>query len=91
MSETKVYPVGIRMFNKHEKAPDFIIGTMVISIDSLVSFCQDNPHLLTKYKDEDQLKIQIQQGKKGLTAVVDTWRKEVEKTVQPESDQSLPF
>lgn len=90
MSETKVYPVGIRMFNKHEKAPDFIIGTMVISIDSLVSFCQDNPHLLTKYKDEDQLKIQIQQGRNGLTAVVDTWRKDAGKTIEGEKE-TLPF
>lgn len=92
MSETKVYPSGIRVFPKHEKAPDFVKASIVINIDDLVSFCQDHPEYLSKYNGEDQLKLQLLDGKKGLYCVVDNYKRgEAAPATSPEDDQSLPF
>jgi len=85
MSDVK-FVEGLRLFNKHEKAPDFVIGSMVISLNELVKFCKDNPDLLTDYKGVKQLKLQLQKSKQGnLIAVIDTYKKEDKK------DESLPF
>jgi hypothetical protein len=85
MSDVK-FVEGLRLFNKHEKAPDFVIGSMVISLNELVKFCKDNPDLLTDYKGTKQLKLQLQKSKQGnLIAVIDTYKKDDKK------DESLPF
>ncbi len=72
MSET-IYPKGIRLFNKHEKQPDFVIGSLVVTLNELVQYCKDNPELLTEYNGQKQLKLQIIRTKKGdLSCSVDT-------------------
>lgn len=91
MSETKVYPKGVRIFNPHEKAPKFVKGSMVITMNELFKFCKENEALLTEYKGEKQLKLQILEGDKGLQVVVDTYRKDSEKTVAQETGEELPF
>lgn len=74
-----VFPKGVRLFNKHEKAPDFILGSLVITPNELVKFCKENPDYLTEYQGEKQLKLVIQKTKAGgLTAVVDTYKKDSE-------------
>ncbi len=88
MSETK-FVEGVRLFNKHEKAPDFVIGSMVISLNDFVKFCKENPDLLSEYNGVKQLKLQIQKSKQGnLIAVVDTYKKE---TAKQGSKDDLPF
>jgi len=85
MSDVK-FVEGLRLFNKHEKAPDFVIGSLVITIDDLVKFAKDNPSVLTNYKGKDQLKLQLQKSKQGnLIAVIDTYKKE------SNSKNDLPF
>ena len=89
MSET-IYAKGIRIFPKNENAPDFVKGTMIISLNELVKFCKDNPQLLTEYKGVKQLKCQLLDGKNGLYATVDTFKpekkKEPEQSGLPESE-----
>lgn len=85
----KIHPKGIRTFNKHEKAPDFVLGTMVITLNELIAFCKENADLLSEYKGEKQLKLQILKSKDGgLKAVVDTYKSEKSVANEP---NDLPF
>jgi hypothetical protein len=77
MSENKkIYPEGIRTFKPHEKAPDFVLGSMIITLNDLIKFCKDNPDLLTEYKGNKQLKCKLLNGKYGVNIEVDTWKPE---------------
>ena len=73
----KVYPKGIIIFKPHEKAPDFVKGTMVINPDELFKFITENPdfvHDTEKYGE--QLRLNILEGEKGLYLTVDTFKKD---------------
>jgi hypothetical protein len=83
MSEKAIYPEGIAVFNPHEKAPEFVVGSLVITPNDLVSWLKSNPDYLTEYKGKKQLKLQIKKGTKGLYATVDTYK--------PKNADSLPF
>jgi len=94
MSKEKIYPKGLRVFKPHEKAPDFVKGTLIISLNELVKFCQDNPSILTEYKEQKQLKCQILDGKEGLYLIVDTWKPDNNFDDVPDlnpKDSNLPF
>ena len=56
MSDNKL-PEGIRYFEKHANAPDFVIDSLVITIDDLNAFVQNNPDVLTEYNGKKQLKL----------------------------------
>lgn len=75
MTERK-FPEGIRIFPPNDKAPSFVKGTVIITLNELVKFCKDNPDLLTEYKGEKQLKLQLVERKdgKGLNLTVDTYK-----------------
>ena len=73
----KIYPKGIRVFGPHEKAPAFVKGSVIITLNELVKFCKENPQLLTEYNGEKQLRLQMQDARTGgLTFVVDTYKKQ---------------
>lgn len=74
MSNTKIYPKGLRTFAKHDNAPDFVKGTLIVTPNELVKFCKENEGLLTEYNGTKQLKCQILEGDNGLYFVVDTWK-----------------
>lgn len=75
MSDEKILPKGIRFFQKHEKAPEFVLGTLIISLNELVQFCKDNPSLLSEYNGQKQLKLQVKKSKGGnLYADIDTYK-----------------
>ena len=38
MSKEKIYPQGLRTFAKNEKAPDFVLGTLVITPNELIKW-----------------------------------------------------
>lgn len=78
MSE-KIYPEGMRAFSKRDNAPDFVVGTLVITPNDLIEWLKKNQSLLTEYEGKKQLKLQILNGNKGLYLQVDTWKKEEEK------------
>jgi hypothetical protein len=83
----KIYPEGIRAFSKHDKAPDFVKGTIVITPNDLFAWLKKNENLLTEYEGKKQIKLQILEGQKGLYLQVDTYKKD---SVPGYSD-SLPF
>jgi len=97
MSDT-IYPKGIIIFKKNENAPDFVKGSMVITVNELVKFCKENADLLTEYNGQKQLKCQLLDGNNGLYLKVDTWKPNQQQnqsnaTIINESNESedLPF
>lgn len=71
----QVLPKGIRLFNKHANAPDFVKGSIVITLNELVQFAKDNPSYLTEYNGNKQIKLQILESKKGdLYCAVDQYK-----------------
>ena len=79
MSKEKVYPKGIRVFDKNPKQPDFVKGTMIITLNELLQFCKENEGLLSEYNGQKQLKCQILEGDKGIYMVVDTFSPDASK------------
>lgn len=88
MSENK-YPSGIIIFKPHEKAPDFVKGSVVITPKAFRDWCNENVDLATDYKGEKQFKFSLKEGKKGLYLELDMYKKE--KAAQAEEVDDLPF
>lgn len=101
MSETKIYPKGIRTFKPHENAPEFVKGALIITPSELLKFCEENKELMTEYNGTPQLKCQILHGDNGIYITVDTWKKDGAndgandgasgEPIQGPEDDSLPF
>lgn len=71
----QILPEGIRFFPKGQKAPDFVLGAMVVTVDELLAFANSRPDLLTDYNGKRQLKLQLLNSKQGkLYASVDTFK-----------------
>ena len=71
----QILPQGIRFFPKNDKAPDFVLGTLVVTLDDLAQFFKDRSDLLTEYNSKKQLKLQLLKSKEGkLYAAVDTFK-----------------
>jgi hypothetical protein len=74
MATEKSYPKGLMGFHKHEKAPEFVLGTLIIDPNKFFEWMGENKDKLTDYKDTKQLKLQILTNEKGLSFVVDDWK-----------------
>jgi len=92
MAEPKIYSKGIVTFAKNEKAPDFVLGTMVITPNDFMEWIKENKSLLTEYNGKSQIKLQILNGNKGIYLTVDTF-KPTEKTngISKNDFKDLPF
>jgi hypothetical protein len=76
MAEDKILPEGLRFFNKHENAPDFVIGSLVVTPADLIEFCKKNAALLTDYNGKKQMRLQVLKSQNGgIYSVVDTYKK----------------
>ena len=92
MSE-KVFCKGLRTFPKHEKQPEFVLGSLIIEPETLIEFIKgEGKQYLTEYKGKKQLKLQMLKPKdgNGVNFVVDTYKKE-EAFQVPDKDSDLPF
>ena len=93
----QILPQGIRFFPKNDKAPDFVLGTLVVTLDDLTQFFQDRSDLLTEYNNKKQLKLQLLRSKEGkLYAAVDTFKPQPKDTAPQQAavvddDLGLPF
>lgn len=72
----KVFAKGIRLFEKHDKAPEFVLGTLVISLDELKKWSEgDGAQYLSDYKGDKQIKMQLTKTRDGkLMLAVDTYK-----------------
>ena len=72
--QEKIKPEGIATFKRNDRAPEFILGTMVISPNVLKKWCEQNKQLMTEYKGEEQIRLTVMSGQYGLNVCVDTWK-----------------
>lgn len=71
----QILPKGVRLFNKHQNAPDFVIGSLIIVPNELVSWLKEQPELMTDYNGAKQIKLQILRSAAGnLYAAVDQFK-----------------
>lgn len=93
MAETKIYPKGIMCFPKNEKAPDFVLGSVVITPNDLFAWLKENESLLTEYQGKKQLRLQALTGNKGLYFTVDTFKPTAKAAPAhvADNENNLPF
>lgn len=70
----KIFPQGVRFFKPRQGAPDFVKGSMVITLDDLQAWLIDNPSLQSEYNGKKQLKLDVLDGRDGLYVTVNTYR-----------------
>lgn len=93
----QILPKGVRLFNKHQNAPDFVIGSLVITPNDLVAWLKEQPELMTEYNGAKQIRLQMLKSKDGnLYAAVDQYKAtaseaKAEPAVKIEDTSGLPF
>ena len=95
MSE-KIYPKGVRLFGPRDNAPDFVLGSLIITPNELVAWLKENSGLLTEYNGDKQLRLSLTRSKdgKGISASVDSYKPKEEAApagFTPKKDTELPF
>ncbi len=76
--QERIFPKGVFAFKPNDKAPSFVKGSLVITLEDLRAFVNgEGKQYLTEYNGKRQLKLQITENKdNGKFAVtVDTYRK----------------
>ena len=87
MAEDKILAEGLFFKEKHQNAPDFVIGGLSIKIDQFSKFVKD-------HKDGEYLNFQVLKSKQGKPYIVlDTWKPNKDQAPQVEetNDEILPF
>jgi len=87
MAEEKIMADGMFFKEKHQNAPEFVIGGLSIKIDQFSKFVKD-------HKDGEYLNFQVLKSKQGkLYIVLDTWKpnKDQAQQVAESNDDILPF
>lgn len=90
MSKDKIYPKGIMTFGARDNAPEFVLGTMIVTIDDLKGFFEEQKQHISQYNGKDQLKFNMLKGDKGVYLVLDTYKAE-RAPVGDEQEDKLPF
>ena len=91
----KVFAKGIRTFAKHNSAPDFVLGELVITPNELFAWLKgEGAQYLTEYKETKQLKLQVTKSRDGgLMLAVNTYKPQVQtEAPKPKAESDgLPF
>jgi hypothetical protein len=95
MSE-RIFPDGIRCFGPRDNAPDFVLGSVIITPNDLLTWLKANQHLLKEYNGNKQLRLNLTRNKdgKGINVSVDTYEGKTDAapaSAAPKSDTDLPF
>lgn len=73
----KIYVQGVKLFNKTDKQPDFVLGAMIITLDDLQAMFKEQAAHTTEYNGKKQLKFQLKKSQEGsMYAELDTWKKD---------------
>lgn len=96
MANEKIYPKGIQTFEPHANAPDFVLGTVIITMRDLIAWIKENENLLTEYNGKKQLKLQLTKSRDGRPSFsVDTYKPAEKPAEKPASNEpvsdDLPF
>lgn len=72
-----IKPEGIITFNRNAKAPEFVLGTIVIDVDKFQQWIDSHNGYLTEYNGKQQLKLQVLKSSndRGFYLAVDNYTK----------------
>ena len=98
----KVFPKGVFAFPPRQGAPDFVVGSLVVTLEDFKAFVNgDGKQYLSDYNGKKQLRLQLTKTRDGkLSVSVDTYKKDEQapanKHVQnnaadDDNSDSLPF
>lgn len=90
MAQDKIYPEGVRVFEPHQSAPDFVVGSIVIAPNELFAWLKKNESLLTEYKGTKQIKLDLLKGNKGLYCTVNTFKPQSGAPANIKADNDQP-
>ena len=74
----KIYVEGFRGFKPNEKAPDFVLGTLIVTPKEFGEFLKKKEieQYFTEYEGKKQIKISVLRSKNGgLSFEIDTYKK----------------
>ncbi len=91
-SET-VYAEGLRYFAPREGAPEFVKGSVIVSLKEFFDFVSAQKEHYSEYKGSKQLKLNFLNGKNGMYFTVDTFKptQKKEEPVAAAAETDLPF
>ena len=72
----KIYPKGVMIFKPRENAPDFVKGSMVVSLREFTDWVKTQQEHYSEYNGKKQLRFKILDGREGLYLELDTWKAE---------------
>jgi hypothetical protein len=88
----QIFMEGIRCFPKRENQPDFVIGSMVITIADVLTFFNTRKDLVSQYNGKDQMKLQLLKSKGGgFYLAVDTYKPSGNTVDTNQDSDLLPF
>ncbi len=89
----KNYINGLRGFAPRQNAPDFVLGSMIITVEDLAKWIKANEAEATEYNGKRQFKCNVLRAKNGgITFELDTWKPQPkEEPVQEQEQGDLPF
>lgn len=96
MSETKNYVDGVRLWERKDNQPDFVLGSLCITPEDLIAWMSENKDSTSDYKGKRQVKFQLKKSKQGkIFLELDTWKPSAgtaraEKSVV-NTDDDMPF
>ena len=87
---------GLVTFSPNDKAPEFVLGTLLVNVDEFIDFLKnESQKYQTEYQGKKQLKLQVtsMKSKRGIMVAVDTWKPKSEEASNGNSkdDNNLPF
>ena len=91
MANEKVYPKGIRVFKPRDGAPEWVLGTVLVTPHELQQWIADNAQYMTDYQGNPQLKLDLLKGKDGPYVAVNTYKPQSSTAAAEPVDPSLPF
>lgn len=70
----KIYPKGLRCFAPRQGAPDFVLGTLIVTPSELSAWVEANQQYMTEYKGTPQLRLDLLKGNDGPYVAVNTYK-----------------
>ena len=65
---------GVRMFDRRENQPDFVLGSLVITPDDIMDWVKQNPDKVSEYNGKRQVKFQVKRSREGKVYIeLDTY------------------
>ena len=65
--EEMVFAQGITIFKPREGSPDYVKGTVIVSLENLIEWCENNDQYLTTHSTYgSQLKLEIKESQGGM-------------------------